>query len=141
MPVSKDDFRRALGSFASGVTVVTLKAENGERFGITVSAFSSLSLEPPLVLICINQHAPIHEQLQPGAKFGVNILASHQENLSRQFATKGIDRFSGVSCRDGDCGTPLLDGCLAHLECEVVGQYSAGDHTVIIGSVESTAVS
>ena len=95
MPVGKDEFRHALGSFASGVTVVTVKS-GSERLGITVSAFSSVSLEPPLVLICISTNAAIHDSIRNEKRFAVNILSAEQEHLSRQFASRGIDRFEGA---------------------------------------------
>ncbi len=141
MAVSKDEFRRAMGSFASGVNIVTSRSEDNAMHGITVSAFSSVSLEPPLVLICINKRASIHEHLREGCHFAVNILAEDQESLSARFASRDTDRFNGVECSEAPHGSPLIAGALAHIECRVVAAYPAGDHTIYIGEVEATQVS
>ena len=113
MPVSKDEFRSALGRFASGVTVVTTKTKDDKPSGITVSAFSSVSLEPPLILVCIDKRASVHDLLEKGKYFAVNILAEDQEILSRRFASKEPDRFSGIGYTEGETGAPILDGALA----------------------------
>jgi len=141
MTVSKDEFRRALGHFASGVTVVTSKGEDGVPRGITVSAFSSLSLEPPLVLICIDKKASLHDHLKEGGHFAVNILAEDQELVSRRFASKDADRFEGLGYSEGETGAPVLSGVLASLECRIVAAYPGGDHTIVVGEVLTTRVS
>jgi flavin reductase (DIM6/NTAB) family NADH-FMN oxidoreductase RutF len=141
MPVSKDEFRRALSRFASGVTVVTTKCENNKLHGITVSAFSSLSLEPPLVLICIDKRASVHSYLREGVHFAVNILAEDQELISRRFASREADRFDKTSFTEGATGVPLIEGALAAIECRVVNTYPGGDHTIFVGEVISTTVS
>jgi flavin reductase (DIM6/NTAB) family NADH-FMN oxidoreductase RutF len=140
MPVSKDEFRTALSRFLSGVTVVTTVGKDDRPAGITVSAFSSLSLEPPLVLACIDKRASLHDCLTEGSHFAVNILAHDQEHLSRRFASKDQDRFDGAGYREGVRGVPLLDGALAYIECRVVHAYPGGDHTIVVGEVESTSV-
>ena len=140
-PVSKDEFRRALGHFASGVTVVTSRCEDGLLRGITVSAFSSLSLDPPLVLICIDKKASLHDHLKEGAHFAVNILAEDQELVSRRFASKDGDRFEGLGYREGDTGAALLDGVLVAIECRITYAYPGGDHTIVVGEVIATHVS
>lgn len=140
MPVSKDEFRTALSHFISGVTVVTALGKDNRPVGITVSAFSSVSLEPPLILACINKRASLHEHLTEGSHFAVNILAEDQQDISRLFASKDEDRFNGCRYRWGVSGAPLVEGALAHIECRVVHAYSAGDHTIIVGEVESTIV-
>lgn len=140
MPVSKDDFRAALGRFVSGVTVVTTRGGDNEPVGMTVSAFASVSLEPPLVLACIDKRASVHGRFAEGTYFGVSILAEDQEHLSRRFASKDEDRFNGTGYTEGATGTPLLDGAVAYLECRVVHAYPGGDHTIIVGEVESTAI-
>ena len=140
MPVSKDDFRAALGRFVSGVTVITTLSEDGQPAGITVSAFASLSLEPCLVLACIDKHASVHEYLYEGKHFAVNILAEDQEHVSRRFASKEQDRFNGTGYAEGANGAPLLDGALAYIECRVVHAYPGGDHTIIVGEVESVRI-
>lgn len=139
MPVTKDEFRAAMGRFASGVTVVTAKAGDGSLAGITVSAFTSLSLDPPLVLICIDKRASIHDRLTESSHFAVNILGEDQEVISRRFASRDDDRFSGVGFKEGSTGSPLLDGAICHVECRIVHTYPGGDHTIVVGEVESAA--
>jgi flavin reductase (DIM6/NTAB) family NADH-FMN oxidoreductase RutF len=138
MPVNKDEFRAALSHFGSGVTVVTAKAADGTPRGLTVSAFSSVSLEPPLILVCIEHRASLHDLLKQGEYFAVNILAEDQEVISRRFASRDPDRFSGVGYSSGTTGAPLLDAALAHLECHKTQAYDGGDHTIFLGEVEST---
>lgn len=140
MPVTKDEFRAALGRFASGVTVITTIGENNKPAGITVSAFASVSLEPPLVLACVDKRASLHDCLTEGQHFAVNILAEDQEHLSRLFASRDQDRFGQAAYRPGITGAPLLDGAVAALECRVVHAYPGGDHTIIVGEVESTSL-
>ena len=139
MSVSKDEFRKGLSRFASGVTVVTCKGESG-GLGLTVSAFSSLSLDPPLVLICVHSNSSVHDGLREGRCFAVNILAEDQEPISRLFASKNPDRFNGIRCRDGQTGAPLIEGALAFLECRIVHTYPGGDHTILVGQVESSVM-
>ncbi|HWP44662.1 MAG TPA: flavin reductase family protein [Blastocatellia bacterium] len=139
MAVSKDEFRQAMSRFISGVTVVTSKTEDDRPHGITVSAFSSLSLEPPLVLICIGQKASIHDHLKEGRHFAVNVLAEDQEHLSRQFAAKD-DRFKNTRYTEGITGSPLLEGALAHIECRILHAYPGGDHTIFVGEVVAARV-
>ena len=140
MPVSKDEFRIALSRFVSGITVVTILGKDDRPAGITVSAFASVSLEPPLVLACIDKRASLHDYLIEGSHFAVNILAQDQEHLSRRFASKDQDRFEGAGYREGVSGAPLLEGALAYIECRVVHVYPGGDHTIVVGEVESTSV-
>jgi flavin reductase (DIM6/NTAB) family NADH-FMN oxidoreductase RutF len=140
MAVSHEEFRQALGRFASGVTVVTCKGDDGNPCGLTVSAFSSLSLEPPLVLICIDRRASVYENLKEGSCFAVNVLAQDQESVSRRFASREADRFKGIGYREGKTGAPLIEGALAFIECRVVHSHPGGDHTVFIGQVESSEV-
>jgi flavin reductase (DIM6/NTAB) family NADH-FMN oxidoreductase RutF len=140
MAVSNEEFRSALGRFASGVTVVTARGADDQPLGITVSAFSSVSLDPPLVLVCVDKRASLHDHMTEGARFAVNILSEDQELISRRFASKDEDRFNGTAYRDSAQGVPLLDGALASLECRVVCSYPGGDHTIIVGEVESTNI-
>ena len=141
MPVSKDEFRSALGRFASGVTVVTTKTKDDKPIGITVSAFASVSLEPPLILVCIDKRASIHDVLEEGHHFAVNVLAENQEVVSRRFASKDPDRFAGTGYTEGIEGDPILNDSLACVECHVVHSYPGGDHTIIVGQVERMNVS
>ena len=140
MAIDGDLFKRVLGSFASGVTIVTAQDAAGRPRGMTVSAFSSVSLDPPLVLICIDRKADALPGLQETGRFAVNILGEGQGELSRRFATKDVDRFAGVRARPGVTGLPLLEGALGVLECRVVNQHPAGDHIIFVGEVEAAAV-
>lgn len=139
MPVSKDDLRKAMSNFATGVTVVTTSLGDEMR-GMTANAVSSVSLDPPLVLVCIDKSARTHELVKRRGAFAINILTDQQESLSRLFASKEVDdarRLATVphtlSARD----LPLLEGCLAYLECELYSTFDAGDHTIFVGQVES----
>ena len=140
MAVEKAEFRRALGHFASGVTVVTIKLPDGQAMGITVTAFSSLSLEPPLALICIDKRARIHDRLQIGGAFAVNMLAQDQEFVSRRFASSEPDQFREIGYRDGTTGAPLIAGSIATVECRITELLPGGDHTIVVGTVEATSV-
>jgi flavin reductase (DIM6/NTAB) family NADH-FMN oxidoreductase RutF len=140
MPVSNEEFRAALGRFASSVTVVTSKGADGEVRGITVSAFSSLSLNPPLILVCIDNRSSLIEHLKEGQAFAVNILGEDQEFHSRRFASKEANRFEGIGYKEGITNAPMLDNALAVLECKVVNNYAGGDHTIVVGEVEATAI-
>ena len=140
MPVSKDEFRSAMSRFASGVTIVTTRTEDRKPNGLTVSSFASLSLEPPLVLVCIDKHASIHDLLLEGRYFAVNVLAEDQEILSRRFASRDTDRFSGTGYVDGMTGVPILSDVLAAIECRIVHTYPGGDHTIVVGEVEHAIV-
>ena len=139
MSIDPAAFRAVLGRFASGVTVVTTLDENGRDCGMTVSAFSSVSLEPPLILICIGHDASIFEVISVARTFAVNILSQEQEAISRRFAEREIDRFDGLGYSRGTMGLALLDNTLAWLECETIARHEAGDHLIIIGRVESAA--
>ena len=132
--IDSTEFRRVLGHFASGVTVVTVCHED-VYYGITVSSFASLSLVPPLVLICIDQQVASHAALEGAGTFAVNILAEDGERLSRHFATREPDKFRGIAFHTGMTGAPLLDDALATLECRIVKQVTGGDHTIFIGEV------
>jgi len=136
--VDPDTFRSVLGRFASGITVVTSRDDDDNDCGMTVSAFCSVSLAPPLVLVCVDHVASMHNMLVRADHFAVNILAAHQEPLSRRFS--GPDehtRFDGVGYSRGLTGVALLDDALAHIECRHVAHHDAGDHTIIVGEVET----
>ena len=137
MTVTPDEFRSVLGRFPSGVTVVTTKAPDGSDSGMTVSAFSSVSLEPPLVLICIEKTASAYEALIESTGFVVNILSASQEQIARRFAIVDIDRFEGIGYSRSQNGFAVLDDALGLIECSTVAQHDAGDHTVIVGEVEA----
>lgn len=132
-------FRATLARFASGVTIITARDDAGRDVGMTVSAFNSLSLTPPMVLVCIDKAASVGPVLERCETFAVNVLADSQEALSRRFAQKDIERFDGVSVERGELGLPLLTGALAQIECRVANRVPGGDHTILIGEVRSAA--
>ncbi len=138
MAVSSERFREALGRWASGVVIVTSRV--GERVhGMTVSAFSSVSLDPPLVLVCADKASDTYAVIAEAGFFAVNILSSEQQDLSNRFASKKDDyrRFVGLETREAVTGAPLLPGCLAHLDCQLVATHDAGDHVIYVGRVEA----
>lgn len=140
MPVTSDEFRAALSRFASGVTVVTTKDAAGDLHGITVSAFCSVSLDPPLVLICIEKKAGSHDAITQSGKFAVNFLDATQLSLSERFAAQMSDKFDGPELSLNVDGIPILSGCIANLECSVKQAYDGGDHTVFVAEVNHTVV-
>lgn len=139
MSIDQAEFRHALGHFASGVTVITTQHQ-GQLHGTTVSAFSSLSLEPPLVLVGIDLQATIHDLIVESEVFAVNILAEHAEDISRHFARRIPDKFATVPHTLGKLDVPLLEDALASLECRLVTRYFGGDHSIFIGEVVSTNI-
>lgn len=134
--IDRRDLRRALGQFATGVTVVTTRGKDGQRVGITVNSFSSVSLDPPLVLWSLSRQATNFEDFLNASHFAVNVLAANQHHLSRQFSTPLPDKFEGVECFDGREGCPLLKGTTAHFVCRNVRQLDGGDHVILMGEVE-----
>ena len=134
------ELRRAFGQFATGVTVVTTRAEDGRRVGITANSFTSLSLDPPLVLWSLAKQAPSLPAFQAANHFAINVLCANQHYLSRQFSTSADDKFSGVDLREGPGGVSLLEGALAHFVCRSVRHVEAGDHVIVIGEVETFEV-
>jgi len=135
--IDPDAFRAVLGRFASGVTVVTTRDAQGRDHGMTVSAFCSLSLAPPLVLVCIDRVASVYPVLAQAPYFAVNILSSGQEALSRRFAGQDPNRFEGVGFTRGQTGVALIDDVLAYVECRRVSEHEEGDHTILVGGVEA----
>lgn len=142
MPVDGALFREALGHWASGVTIVT--ARHGDHVhGMTVSAFSSVSLEPPLILVCAEKTSNTNGVIEQGNVFCVNVLAQGQDELSNKFASKKYEdvRFEGLVCEDGATGCPHIPGAAVTLDCSVTQKVDAGDHFVYIGRVDDAAVS
>lgn len=137
MPVSSDDFRAALSRFPSGVTVVTTRDAAGKMHGLTVSAFCSVSLEPPLVLICIEKIAGSHYAFLESGVFAVSMLGVEQRELSERFAAQHDEKLDGVEFIISELGVPLLAGCVGNLECRVKRSYDGGDHTIFVGEVEN----
>ncbi len=140
MSISKEEFRRALGKFASGVTVVSTKDDSGKLFGITVSAFCSVSLAPPLILVCIEKSAGSHHAFEQSNAFIVNILREDQTQLSNHFASHADDKFSDVKYRRGIENLPVLEDVLVNLECRLVNSHDEGDHTIYVGQVETATI-
>lgn len=136
MPISNDEFRAALGNFASGVNVVTTKDADGKMHGITVSAFCSVSLEPPLVLICVEKKAASHDAFVESEIFVVNTLSETQIDLSERFAASISDKFEAVDYHIGNLGVPVLTGSLVNLECRLRHTLNGGDHSIFVGEVE-----
>ena len=137
MGITPDEFRHVLSHFATGVTVVTTWDADGRPTGLTASAFTSVSLEPPLILVCVDHKAQSYPALRASGRFAVNVLAVEHETLSRRFATTDADKFDGLTYRPGALGLPLLPEALAHLECRTVHAYPGGDHTIFVGEVEA----
>ena len=132
------DFRAALGTFATGVTVITTRGED-HVYGMTANAFTSVSLDPPLVLVCAKSGAEGSEHIDRNCVFAVNILAAEQEPLSRYFSSKdrprGRDSFRDVPHRIGVSGSPVLDGVAGFLDCRLHSSHSVGDHVILVGEV------
>jgi flavin reductase (DIM6/NTAB) family NADH-FMN oxidoreductase RutF len=140
MPVSASEFRAALRHFPAGVTVVTTRDGDGAPCGLTASAFTSVSLEPPLVLVCIDHAATSYAAFEACGWFAINMLGKSQEHLSRRFAASIPDKFVGIGYREGRGGLPVLDDVVAALACRIVHRYPGGDHTIFVGQVESASV-
>jgi flavin reductase (DIM6/NTAB) family NADH-FMN oxidoreductase RutF len=134
MPVTDADFKLAMSHFASGVTIVTTEHE-GKLYGMTVASFASLSLHPPLVLVCVEKSVKSHEAIAASARFGVSILGADQADLSNRFASRVEDKFAGVPLLQGELGVPLIAGAVTTLECRLHSQLSGGDHTIFVGEV------
>ena len=135
MAVSPEQFRKILGHFATGVTVVTTRLASGERWGFTVNSFTSVSLSPPLVLVCVDHATESFQAMRRAEYFAVNFLAEDQESVSRVFASRSPDRFRHITSSEGPHGSPLLDGCLGFVECRQIASHAHGDHTIIVGEV------
>jgi flavin reductase (DIM6/NTAB) family NADH-FMN oxidoreductase RutF len=135
MAIDPDEFRATLGRFASGVTILTARDAEGRDHGMTVSAFCSASLEPPLVVACIDRTSEMYGVLRQAPHFGISVLEESQESLSRRFAELPSGRFDGIGYTRAESGVVLLDDALAHLECRSVDRHDAGDHAIHTGEV------
>ena len=139
MAITDDTFKELMKRFASGVTLITFENE-GRLSGLTVSSFCSLSMNPPLILICIDKKIPSHDSLKNGSSFGVNICTSKQGKLAWDFANSNIDKnelILSLDHRITDDKVPLLNDCLASIECTLKETYEGGDHTIFVGQIES----
>jgi flavin reductase (DIM6/NTAB) family NADH-FMN oxidoreductase RutF len=141
---SSSEFRLALGQFATGVTVITAERAPGQVHGMTASSFTSVSLDPLLILICVSQTAQLLPMVKRHKRFGVNILKDNQQAISKYFAqteeNAALENKLGIRYRWTQSGIPLLEEALAHLACNIVASYIAGDHTIFIAEVESIEV-
>lgn len=140
MSVTQDEFRNALSRFASGITVVSTKDAAGKLHGITVSAFCSVSLDPPMVLICIEKTTVSHYAFEESGVFVVNILGDSQALASEKFAAPHTDKFDDIDIYLGIDGVPVLKDALANLECRLTFSYHGGDHSIFVGQVETVTV-
>lgn len=141
-PISADtsrDFRDTLGSFATGVTVLTTLAADGRSIGVTISSFNSVSLDPPLILWSLSLNSPNIAAFQNASHYSVNILAAGQQALSNRFASQRNDRFTDIPTQPGLSGIPLIEGCCAWFECSNEAHYPGGDHLIFVGRVERFA--
>ena len=134
-------FRQVMGRFPTGVTVVTARDGEGAPVGLTVNAFTSVSLDPPLVLVCIDHASGSHDRLLSAGSFAVNILSAAQGAVARRFASKpSMGRFEGIAWQPGPGGAPVLEGVSAWLECTREVAHQAGDHTILLGRVDAAGV-
>lgn len=132
--IDKEAFKAVMGNFAAGVTVVTAVDAEGRRWGLTATAFSSVSLDPPLALVCVDKRAGSHGALSDSRRFAVSLLSAEQVDLSNRFASRAEDKFDGVTWRAGEVtGCPVLEGALAWMECEVADVFPGGDHDIFVG--------
>lgn len=138
-PISEAAFRQACGQFATGVAVATVCGPSGEPHGLTINSFTSVSLTPPLILICIDYRAQVLQVFLRASHFAVNILRDSQQDISNRFAYRAEDRFAGVAWKPGSTGAPLIDGSLATVECATRQVVEGGDHTILLA--EAVAVS
>ena len=134
--VDQTAFRNAMAQFPSGVTIVTTRGDGGDAKGFTASAFSSLSLDPPLILVCLDRRAESHAAFESAAHFAVSILAEGQAETALRFAKSGADKFGGFEVEPGSVtGMPVIPGALVHLECRMHDRLPGGDHTILVGEV------
>lgn len=129
-----DQFRQVCGKFATGIVVATVMGE-GRPHGVTVNSFTSVSLDPPLILFCLDRRAAILPHFQTAGHFAINILEEAQIEISGRFARTGLERFEGVEWRAGATGVPVLEGTLAFLECALESIAEGGDHVIVLGEV------
>jgi flavin reductase (DIM6/NTAB) family NADH-FMN oxidoreductase RutF len=133
--MDQQELRRVMGHFATGVTVITTRDKEGSPQGLTANAFMSLSLDPPLVLVSVDKGATCYTCFAPQNGFTVNFLNENQEEISRRFATKGVDKFADLKWREGANGAVILDGVMGFVECRIKQCYDGGDHTIVVGEI------
>jgi 3-hydroxy-9,10-secoandrosta-1,3,5(10)-triene-9,17-dione monooxygenase reductase component len=134
-PLTSEDFRHACGRFSTGITIATVTDDQGTPHGLTVNSFTSVSLVPPMISICLGHAVSLIDTFRAATYFGINVLAEDQKHLSERFARKGQDRFEGLEWESGPNGVPLLPGVLAALECYTVHRFAAGDHDIFVAQM------
>ena len=135
MTIDPREFRDTVGHFATGITIITTCQEDGTPVGLTANSFTSLSLDPPMVLFCLDSNVASFEAFRAGGHFAVNILSEKQQHLSSRFAKSGPEKWEGVAFDAGHTGSPILPGSLACMECKVSSISEGGDHVIVIGEV------
>ena len=135
MRVDERSFRVACGHFATGVSIVTMLDTDGQRHGLTANSFASVSLDPPLVLVCVDKRISTYPAMARVKGWLVNVLAENQEELSRRFATPDVDKFAGLQTDEGPYGAPRIAGALAYLAARAYARYDGGDHDIFVGEV------
>ncbi|MBI5261311.1 MAG: flavin reductase family protein [Bradyrhizobium sp.] len=136
-PIDPRDFRNALGTYGTGVTIITAVASDGKPYGFTCNSFASVSLNPPLVLWSLVIYSSSLTVFQDASHFAVNVLGTSQQGLANKFARSSEDKFAGVDWTPGLGGAPLLPECVANFQCRAVNRYYGGDHVIFLGAVEA----
>lgn len=140
LSLSTEVFRQTCARFATGVAVATVTSRDERPQGLTINSFTSVSCSPPLVLICVDNRCNVLADFRASAFFGINILSAGQRDVSVRFSQKQTDRFEGLTWHPGESGVPLLDGCLASMECSISQVIESGDHAIFIGEVSRAEV-
>ncbi len=135
MTIDQREFRDTVGCFATGITVITTIDTNDNPIGLTANSFSSLSLDPPMVLFCLDRNVTSFNAFKTGSPFAVNILSDGQQDISARFAQSGPEKWNGLEFDSWDSKCPILQGCLANMECTVASIFEGGDHVIVIGEV------
>ncbi|MBI4529855.1 MAG: flavin reductase family protein [Deltaproteobacteria bacterium] len=141
MPMNPMELRRVMGHFATGVAIITTRDKEATPYGLTANALTSLSLNPPLVLICVDKNVQCYPCFEESRIFAINFLSEGQAEISRRFATKGIEKFSGIAWRLSDNGLAIIEGTMGYIECRLIQTIEGGDHTIYIGEGISAAAS
>lgn len=139
MPIDSTEFRRVLGHFPTGVTVVTAMTKNGP-LGMTIGSFASVSLEPPLVMFCPSKASSTWAQMSTSKSFCANVLGSDQADICQIFANDSEDRFAGIRWRSDTTGSPVISGSVAFVDCQIHAVYDGGDHDIVVGLVKALSV-
>lgn len=138
--IQPSDIRTFAGNFATGVAVVTTRSAHGRCYGLTMNAVTSLSLNPPLLLICLDNESSTLRALEESNHFCLHFLAADQQPISNLFSTKAEDKFASLPYTIGEFGSPVLSGVVAASECKVVSKYPGGDHTIVVGAVQAVSI-